>query len=113
LEAIGARLAAAVALRTAITWMVPAVGSLPRAAQAGAVPYLRLWGLVAGGWQMGRAASIAAGHLRDGTGDPAFMKAKIATARSYAECLLPQAAGLALTVTEGGETALALAADQF
>ena len=62
---------------------------------------------------MGPAASIAAGHLRDGTGDPAFMKAKIATARYYAECLLPQAAGLALTVTEGGETALALAADQF
>ena len=47
--------------------MVPAYGAQPRAAHAGAVPYLELWGLVAGGWQMGRAALIAAEHLRDGT----------------------------------------------
>jgi alkylation response protein AidB-like acyl-CoA dehydrogenase len=114
LKAIGARLAeAAVALGTAIDWMVPAVGSRPRAAQAGAVPYLRLWGLLAGGWQMSRAALIAAGHLRDGAGDPAFMKAKIATARYYAECLLPQAAGLTVAITEGGESVLGLAAEQF
>jgi alkylation response protein AidB-like acyl-CoA dehydrogenase len=114
LHGIGTRLAeAAAALRTAIDWMVPAAGSMPRAAYAGAVPYLRLWGLVTGGWQMGRAALIAARHLRAGTGDAAFLKAKIATARFYAECLLPQAAGLAQTVTGGGETALALAAEQF
>ena len=30
-----------------------------RAAHAGAVPYLKLWGIVAGGWQLGRAALIA------------------------------------------------------
>jgi len=114
LKAIGGRLAtAAAALRSATDWMVPAYGSRPRAAQAGAVPYLRLWGLVAGGWQMGRAALVAAGHLRAGTGDPEFMRAKIATTRYYAECLLPQAAGLTLTVTEGGDAALALAAGQF
>ena len=114
LKAIGARLtAAAAALRTAIDWMVPAVGGQARAAQAGAVAYLRLWGLVAGGWQMGRAALVAAGHLQKGTGDPAFLNAKIATARYYAQCLLPQAAGLTSTITEGGESALALAAEQF
>ena len=31
-----------------------------RAAHAAAVPYLKLWGLAAGGWQMGRAALAAA-----------------------------------------------------
>ena len=93
--------------------MVPAYGANPRAAHAGAVPYLKLWGLVAGGWQIGRAALVAAGHLAAGTGDAGFLQAKIATARFYAEALLPQAAGLAQAVTGGGESALALAAEQF
>ncbi len=114
LKAIGTQLAqSTAALKEAIDWMVPAYGAQVRAAQAGAVPYLRLWGLVAGGWQMGRAALIAAKHLADGSGAAPFMKAKIATARYYADCLLPQAGGLARTVVEGGESALALAASDF
>ena len=114
LRAIGAGLAeATTALKAAIDWMVPAFGAKPGAAHAGAVPYLRLWGLVAGGWQMGRAALIAARHLQDGTGAASFFKAKITTARFYADCLLPQAAGLARTITGGGESVMALAADQF
>jgi len=114
LEAIGTRLAeAAGALRAAIDWMASAYGTQPRVAHAGAVPYLRLWGLVAGGWQMGRAALVAARHLREGTGAAPFMKAKIATAHYYAECLLPQAGGLARTIVDGGESALALAASDF
>ena len=38
-------------------------GSNVRLAHAAAVPYLKLWGIVAGGWQMGRAAIVAAEHL--------------------------------------------------
>jgi hypothetical protein len=114
LRAIGTRLGAATReLNAAIDWMVPAVGSAPRAAQAGAVPYLELWGLVAGGWQLARAAQIAAGHLTAGTGDASFLHAKIATARFHAECLLPQAFGLAQTITHGGEAALLLPAEHF
>src|SRR5207245_2404121 len=78
---------------------------------AGAVPYLELWGLVAGGWQMGRAALIAARHLAEGSGDARFMTAKIQTARFYADCLLPRATSLARTITEGSESALAVAAE--
>ena len=48
-----------------------------------------------------RTAPIAAGHLQLGTGDAAVLKAKVATARYYAEWLLPD-----------GEPALALAAEQ-
>jgi len=114
LKAIGTQLAdATTALETAIDWMVPAYGAQPGAAHAGAVPYLRLWGLLAGGWQLGRAALIAGKHLRDGTGAAPFMKTKIATARYYADCLLPQAGGLARTIVAGGESALALAANEF
>ena len=66
-----------------------------------------------GGWQMGRAALICADRLAAGDGDAAFQHAKIATARYYADALLPQASALAHTVIHGGESALALAAEAF
>ncbi len=114
LKAIGARLARAVeSLHEALEWMVPSFGADTRAAHASAVPYLELWGLVAGGWQMGRAALVAARHLAEGTGDARFLTAKIQTARFYADALLPQATGLADVVTAGGKPAMALAAEQF
>src|SRR5262245_15664731 len=63
LEAMGSKLAGATkALRRALDWMVAAYGAETRVAHAAAVPYLRMWGLVAGAWQMGRAALIAAKH---------------------------------------------------
>jgi alkylation response protein AidB-like acyl-CoA dehydrogenase len=114
LRPIGTQLGAGVReLSAAIDWMVAAFGASQRAAQAGAVPYLRLWGVVAGGWQLARAAQIAARRLGEGTGDPGFLRAKIATARFYAECLLPQSFGLAQTITHGGEAALLLPAEHF
>jgi 3-(methylthio)propanoyl-CoA dehydrogenase len=113
-RAIGLSLAAAVAaLQAAIEWMVPAYGTKVRAAHAAAVPYLELWGLACGGWQMARAALVAAKHLADADGNADFMRAKIATAVYYAECLLPQADGLSRTITEGSDAALALTAEQF
>jgi hypothetical protein len=56
---------------------------------------------------------VAARHLSDGVGDARFLTAKIATARFYAEGLLPQATALASVVTECGDSSLALAAEQF
>ena len=96
-------------MRKAVDWVVPAYGANTRVAHAGAVPYLELWGIVAGGWQLGRAALVAAGHLKQGTGDARFLSAKIETARFYADTMLPRAAALSHTITEGGESALALA----
>ena len=114
LLAIGAALKkAAGAADTALSWMVPAYGQDIRAAHAGAVPYLKLWGIVTGGWQLGRGALAAARKLEAGEGDPAFLKAKIATALFYAEALLPQADALAHTVAHGGKAVLALADEQY
>ena len=62
---------------------------------------------------MGRAALIATESLAKNQGDVDFLHAKIATARFYAECLLPQADGLSQAITEGSETVLALAPDQY
>ena len=114
LQSMGRSLAAASrALREAVDWMVPAYGTQSRAAHAGAVSYLMLWGVVAGGWQLGRAALTAARHLANGPGDKRFLQAKIVTARYYMDNVLPQAQSLAQAVVGGGESALALAADQF
>ena len=114
LRAYGLRLAAATAaLQSAIDWIVANYAGNVRAAHAAAVPYLKLWGTVAGGWQLGRAALIATERLAANGGDGAFLRAKIATASFYAECLLPQAEGIAQAITEGSNTVLALAAEQF
>ena len=75
----------------------------PRKVMFGAVPFLKLFGIVAGGWQLARGAKISVARLAEGKGDPAFYKTKIATARFYAEHVLATAPGLGHTVTHGGE----------
>ena len=77
----------------------------PRAAAAGTVPFLRLFGLVAGGWQMARAAGVAAQHLAAGSSDP-FDADKLTSARVYAEHALVMAGGLSACVCEGAESVL-------
>jgi len=84
-----------------------------RAVFAGSVPYLRLAGIVLCGWQMARAAQAATRLLAQGGGDESFLKAKIATARFYADHILVQAAGLSASIVNGAPGALALSADQF
>ena len=83
----------------------------PHAAFAGAVPFLKLMGIVAGGWQMARAA-LAAERLL-GSGDRSFLEAKIATARFFADHVLVQAPALRDTVVNGGAGVMALSEDQF
>jgi 3-(methylthio)propanoyl-CoA dehydrogenase len=83
----------------------------PHAAFAGAVPFLRLMGIVAGGWQMARAALAA--KKRMGQGDPSFCQAKIATAQFYAEQVLVQAPALRDTVVKGASQVMTLSEEQF
>jgi 3-(methylthio)propanoyl-CoA dehydrogenase len=82
----------------------------PRVQFAGAVPFLKLMGIVAGGWQMARAA-LAADTTQGG--DQEFLKAKKSTARFYADHVLVQAPGLRNTVVNGAAGVLALSEDQF
>ena len=76
-----------------------------------AVPYLHLAVTVCGGWLMARAALAAAGYLDKAEGDQAFYRAKIATARFYADQMLPQAAAYGETV-RAGDAALAGVGDE-
>jgi 3-(methylthio)propanoyl-CoA dehydrogenase len=63
----------------------------PRAQFAGAVPFLKLIGIVAGGWQMARGALVSEKRLSSREGDASFCEAKIATARFYGDHVLVQA----------------------
>ncbi|MDD2987611.1 MAG: acyl-CoA dehydrogenase [Zoogloea sp.] len=105
--------AAVTAVDEAVAYIVATYGNDIKAASVGSVPFLKLLGIVAGGWQMGRAALVASRRLAEGSGDAAFYKAKIVTARFYADHLLAQAPGLAYSVVNGAAGALALTEDQF
>jgi butyryl-CoA dehydrogenase len=80
---------------------------------AGSVPYLKLAGIVFGGWQMARAALIAERKLKAHDADAGFYQAKIGTARFFAEHVLAQADGLRIAIVDGSTGVLALAEDQF
>jgi alkylation response protein AidB-like acyl-CoA dehydrogenase len=110
---IGRRLRASVdAYAAVVDYVVGEFKGDVRAVYAGSVPYLKLAGIVHGGWQMARAALAARRRLADGV-DPAFHRAKIATARFYADHILPTAQALATAATEGSAGTLALADEQF
>ena len=91
-----------------VGWITATYPARPAEALAGAVPALKLFGVVAGGWQSARAALVARRRLDAGANEePAFYRAKINTARFYVDHVLPQAAGLAHAATAGAAGVLA------
>lgn len=84
----------------------------PNAVYAGSVPYLMLAGNLMAGWQLARSLLVAQAELARGE-DAAFMQAKIATARFYAEHLLSKAPGVRDSIVDGGGSAVALALEAF
>jgi alkylation response protein AidB-like acyl-CoA dehydrogenase len=81
-----------------------------RGVSVGAVPLLKLFGIVAGGWQLLRSASISRQRLaesRQNAADAAFYEAKIATAQFYGDHVLSQAPGMAHCIVHGAAGALA------
>ena len=99
-----------IAFEEVVSYILAHAKSDTKAVYAGSVAYLRLCGLVLGGWQMARSL-LAAERLRDA--DPSFYHAKITTARFFAEHLLPQAQALATSIVESGQSTNALAVEQF
>ena len=84
-----------------------AMGDLHKAF-ACSVPYLKLWGVVAGGWQMARAAQIAAAKIAAGDPEQAFYKAKLATCKVYASHVLSQGAWLKRQIIDGSGDVMTL-----
>jgi len=109
LGAIRTRLAeGADAMAAAVAHLAAQGKADPRGTYAGSVPYLMLCGTVLAGWQLARAAQRAAEGLAGSHPDAAFLKAKIGTARFYADHLLSRAGALRVAVTEGAAGTLAL-----
>ena len=101
------------ALEAVVEYVVANMKSDIKAVFAGSVPYLKLAGIVLGGWQMARAAVAAQQKLGEGSGDAAFYNAKIATARFFADHILSQAPGLRATIIDGSAGVMALSEEQF
>jgi 3-(methylthio)propanoyl-CoA dehydrogenase len=111
--AVSKRLAAARrALLDVVDFVVGNTRANPNAAFAGSVPYLMLAGNVVAGWQMARSLLAAQQALDTGV-DADFMRAKIATARFYADHLLTKAPGMRDSIVEGADSVTALALEAF
>jgi hypothetical protein len=114
IQAIRKSFAAGVAaVGESVDYIVANAGKDVRGVFAGAVPFLRLMGIVAGGWQMARAALAAEKKLAEKDADKAFLEAKIKTARFFADHVLVQAPALRNTVVDGSSGVMALTEDQF
>jgi 3-(methylthio)propanoyl-CoA dehydrogenase len=105
--------AGSAALEAVVDYVVANTKADPRAVFAGSVLYLKLAGVVLGGWQMARAALVARQKLDSGDGDAAFYRAKIATARFFADHVLSQADGMRHAIVDGAAGVLALDVEQF
>ena len=86
-------------------WMLRTGLKDPNSVLAGSSPYLRIWGLVIGGWLLAKSALV---DPKDAT--------RLAIAKFYTSQLLPQASGLIPAATAGADQlfsldATALAAD--
>ena len=98
------------AMERTVDYVVGNAKTETKSVYSGAVTYLQLAGIVLGGWQMARAMMVALDQMDS---DPAFYGAKLATARFYAESLLPKAAALATAVELSGDTVNSMSPDMF
>lgn len=114
LKAIAVQLAiGAQAMEEVVEFVVANFKADIKAVFSGSVPYLKLSGVVLGGWQMARAALIAQAKLQSGEGDASFNQAKVATARFFADHVLSAAQGLRTSIVDGSVGVMALTEEQF
>ncbi len=101
------------ALTTATDWVLETYPTHVRAAVSGAVPYLKLWGTVLGGFQLAKSALIAKHQLDAGSTETDFYRGKIATARFFAEHHLPLGHSYTQAIVNGAASVLALEVAQL
>jgi hypothetical protein len=82
-------------------------------AGAASYSYMNLMGLVTLGLMWLRMAKASAAALANGAGDDEFHRAKLTTARFYAERILPEAGAERRKIEGGAESLMALPAEAF
>ena len=96
-------------LEAATDWLVERGAADIQAAAAAASPYLRLFGMVAGGWLMARADAAARRGLQSKNAgeSPAFLNAETDSGGLTAENILPCATADFAAATRGSQSTLA------
>ncbi|PWG03561.1 acyl-CoA dehydrogenase C-terminal domain-containing protein [Sphingosinicella humi] len=100
-------------LQTATMWLMQNGMANPDNAGAASYSYMNLMGLVTLGLMWLRMAKASAAALAAGAADADFHKAKLVTARFYAERILPEAGAERRKIESGSESLMALAPDTF
>jgi alkylation response protein AidB-like acyl-CoA dehydrogenase len=88
------------ALETATDWLLDRSKSNPMDTLAGATPYLRLFGLAAGGHYLAKGALAA---TQEEALDPAFVNRKLSSIRFFGANMLTTCGGLAASVMAGND----------
>ena len=88
------------ALETATDWLLERAKSNPMDTLAGATPYLRLFGLAAGGHYLAKGALAA---TQEEALDPAFVYRKLSSIRFFGANTLTACGGLAVSVMAGND----------
>lgn len=100
-------------LQTASLWLMQNAMANPNHAGAAAYPYMSLMGIVGLGLMWLRMAKASAEALANGTEDKAFHETKLATARFYAERVMPESNALRRKVEAGAGSLMALPVEAF
>ncbi len=105
-KAVGMRLSVArLAFESVVSYLIENGKTNPNAVYGGGVPYLMLAGNLVAGWQLARSLLVAEIALERGE-DAVFMSAKIASARFYADHILPETDTQHIRITSGADSLL-------
>ena len=100
-SAKAAALEALATTRRAAGTVLKSMMTAPADAYAVSIPFLKLCGFALGGWLLAKSAAIAERKLAAGASDRKFLEGKIASARFYAEHILPQSLALGRVIEAG------------
>jgi hypothetical protein len=100
-------------LQTATMWLMQNAMANPDNAGAASYSYMNLMGLVTLGLMWLRMAKASAAALAKGAGYDEFHRAKLTTARFYAERMLSEAGAERRKIEGGAESLMALPAEAF
>jgi len=100
-------------LQAATLWLMQNAMTNPNNAGAAAYAYMHITGIVSVGLMWLKMARAAQAGLQSGTGDAEFLKAKLVTARYFAERIMPDAGALRRKIEGGADTLMTLPPEAF
>ena len=96
----------------AVRFMLEHAKDAPNVVYAGSVPYLMLTSMVVVGWLYAKSMLVSRAQI-ERFDDVAFYRAKIKTARFFAEHLLTQTGSALHSIVKGAQSVNALAVEDF